>query len=267
MAENNIINFTFENQGVRVVEINGEPWWATADVCKVLEIGNPSQALSRLDDDEKMTTLILNESAATGKSMMSFINEPGLYGLVLSSRKPQAKPFIRWIKHEVLPSIRKHGGYIAGQENTELSQEEFLARAMQVANKVLEDRAARIAALEAQNAHQTVLIEEMKPKVSYYDEILKTPNTVLVSQIAKDYGMSAMKLNGILSDKKIQYKRNGQWLLYQTYAEKGYTRSETHIWDHYGHSSCSVQTKWTQKGRQFIYELLKADGILPLCEK
>ena len=136
-----------------------------------------------------------------------------------------------------------------------------------MANKVLEDRAARIAALEAQNAKQTALIEEMKPKASYYDEILKTPNTVLVSQIAKDYGMSAMKLNGILSDKKIQYKRNGQWLLYQTYAEKGYTRSETHIWDHYGHSSCSVQTKWTQKGRQFIYELLKADGILPLCEK
>lgn len=265
MAENNIINFDFEGQGIRVLEINGEPWFIGRDVAEVLGYNNTRDALRRHVDAEDKG--VANCDTLGGKQELTAINESGLYSLIVGSKLPSAKKFKRWVTSEVLPSIRKHGGYIAGQENLELSQEEFLARAMQVANKVLEDRAARIAALEAQNAKQTALIEEMKPKASYYDEILKTPNTVLVSQIAKDYGMSAMKLNGILSDKKIQYKRNGQWLLYQTYAEKGYTRSETHIWDHYGRSSCSVQTKWTQKGRQFIYELLKADGILPLCEK
>ena len=82
------------------------------DVCRALEIGNPSQALTRLDNDEKKTTLISNESAATGKSQMSFVNEPGLYSLVLGSRKPEAKDFKRWITHEVIPNIRKTGAYL-----------------------------------------------------------------------------------------------------------------------------------------------------------
>lgn len=95
---------------------DGEPWFVAADVCRALKIGNPSQALTRLDEDEKITTLISNEGAATGKSQMSFINEPGLYTLVLGSRKQEAKAFKRWITHEVIPSIRKHGAYMTPEK-------------------------------------------------------------------------------------------------------------------------------------------------------
>lgn len=96
---------------VRTIQRNGEPWFVVVDICRALEIGNPSQALTRLDEDEKMTTLISNEGAASGKSSMSFVNEPGLYTLVLGSRKPEAKAFKRWITHEVIPAIRKTGTY------------------------------------------------------------------------------------------------------------------------------------------------------------
>lgn len=108
----NIQIFQNSNFGtVRVIEKDGEPWFVAADVCKALEIGNPSQALTRLDEDEKFTTLISNEGAASGMSNAAFINEPGLYSLVLGSRKPEAKAFKRWITHEVIPTIRKTGLY------------------------------------------------------------------------------------------------------------------------------------------------------------
>ena len=88
---------------MRVVDRDGEPWFVAADVCKALEIGNPSQAIARLEDDEKMNTLISNEGAASGTSSMAFVNEPGLYSLVLGSRKPEAKVFKRWVTSEILP--------------------------------------------------------------------------------------------------------------------------------------------------------------------
>lgn len=114
--ENQMQIFSNEQFGdVRTVLKDGEPWFAVTDVCKALEIGNPSQALTRLEEDEKMTTLISNESAVTGKSSLAFVNEPGLYVLVLGSRKPEAKAFKRWITHEVIPSIRKHGLYAADE--------------------------------------------------------------------------------------------------------------------------------------------------------
>lgn len=116
--ENQIQLFKNEQFGdVRTVLQNGEPWFVAADVCKALEIGNPSQALSNLDEDEKMT-LTNNEGHSGqrgGAQMMSIINEPGLYSLVIRSRKPEAKAFRRWITHEVIPSIRKHGLYAADE--------------------------------------------------------------------------------------------------------------------------------------------------------
>ena len=90
---------------MRVVERDGAPWFVVADVCKALEIGNPSQAIARLEDDEKMNTLISNEGAASGTSSMACVNEPGLYSLVLGSRKPEAKVFKRWVTSEILPYV------------------------------------------------------------------------------------------------------------------------------------------------------------------
>lgn len=97
---------------IRILTINDEPWFVVADVCKSLEIGNPSQAISRLDADEKMNTLISNEGNKQGNPNMTVVNEPGLYTLILGSRKPEAKAFKRWITHDVIPSIRKHGLYM-----------------------------------------------------------------------------------------------------------------------------------------------------------
>ena len=107
--EKPILIFYFEGGGGQknTVELEGEPWFVAADVCRALGLGNSSQATARLDDDEKMTTLISNEGAASGKSSMTFVNEPGLYTLVLSSRKPKAKAFKRWITHEVIDVLRR----------------------------------------------------------------------------------------------------------------------------------------------------------------
>ena len=116
---NTIETFTNKTLGdVRVVKNGSGEWFVAKDVCNILEIGNPTQALTRLDDDEKMT-LISNESHSGqrgGAQMMAVVNEYGLWQLVLGSRKPQAKEFKRWLTHEVIPAIRKNGGYIDGQE-------------------------------------------------------------------------------------------------------------------------------------------------------
>ena len=112
--ENKIEVFQNEQFGaVRITLIDGEPWFAASDVCKALEIKNAPQALSRLEEDERFTTIISNDSAASGKSKLSFVNEAGLYSLILSSRKPEAKAFKRWVTHEVIPAIRKTGGYLS----------------------------------------------------------------------------------------------------------------------------------------------------------
>ena len=106
----------FENDAfgkVRTLNLNGEPWFVAADVCKALELGNPSMTVERLDDDEKGISTI---DTLGGKQRMAIINEPGLYSLVITSRKPEAKAFKRWITHEVIPAIRKHGVYITDEK-------------------------------------------------------------------------------------------------------------------------------------------------------
>ena len=117
-------------------------------------------------------------------------------------------------------------------------------------------------------AIQTQQIAEMQPKVSYYDVVLQTPDALPISVIAKDYGWSAQKMNQELRSRRIQYQQGRIWLLYQEYAEQGYTVTKTSITeDANGTSHSHVHTYWTQKGRLFIYDLLKKDGILPLIER
>ena len=108
---------------VRTVMIDGEPWFVAADVCNALDIGNPSQALSRLDEDEKIITLISNEGNQRGNPNVAVVNEPGLYTLILGSRKPEAKSFKRWITHEVLPALRNAAGLGAADALRMLSRE------------------------------------------------------------------------------------------------------------------------------------------------
>lgn len=242
---------------VRTILRDGEPWFVAADVCRALEIGNSSMAMSRLDDDEKMTISLTDSHSGRrgGAQMQTLINEPGLYSLVLSSRKPEAKAFKRWITHEVIPSIRKTGGYIAGE--ADMSEDELITRAYEVVYRKLEAMRQRVALQDKQ-------IAELAPKASYCDTILQCASAVTVTQIAKDYGMSAIALNRKLAELGVQFKQGKTWIAYQKYAQKGYTQSQTH---YVGDDICVTYTCWTQKGRMFLYDLLKSNGILPLIEQ
>ena len=263
----------FENAefgSVRTVTINGEPWFVASDVCKALDIGNPSQAISRLDDDEK-NTIILTEGIP-GNPNKTIVNEPGLYSLVLSSRKPEAKSFKRWITHEVIPDIRQYGMYatsdfldkaLGNPDNWIRMLTEYSA--VKKENETLKlETVEQKAVIKSQNNQITL----MKPKATYYDLVLQTKNAVNITTIAKDYGLSAVTLNKKLHDYGVQYKQGGTWLLYQQYADKGYTKTKTGVYTNKaGEEYASVHTQWTQKGRMFIYEILKEHGILPKMEE
>ena len=193
---------------------------------------------------------------------MTIINESGLYSLILSSKLPKARQFKRWVPSEVLPAIRKHGVFAV---DAMLNDPDSMIAALQAYK---EERQRRLL-LESENAVQKQQLLEMKPKVSYYDVVINSPDLISITEIAKDYGWSAKRMNSVLNEKEIQYKQgNHIWILYQKYAEQGLTSTKTHAYlagD--GNTHTKVHTYWTQKGRLFIYDLLKKDGILPLIEK
>lgn len=269
-TENRMQVFNNDQFGsVRTVVKDGEPWFVAADVCKALEIGNPTDVMRRLDDDER--TLVSIEGASNTLPV-NVINEPGLYAVVLGSRKPEAKAFKRWITHEVIPTIRKTGGYVA---NDDLFVETYFGDAdesMKSAFRATLERVRRLneekKALNETVAVQSQQIAEMRPKVTYYDVILNSPDAITMSVIAKDYGKSAKWLNKKLNEFGVQFKQGNIWLLYAEHADKGYTKTETYTYvDSSDIKHSRVHTKWTQKGRFFLYDLLKSNGVLPLCEQ
>lgn len=189
------------------------------------------------------------------------INESGLYTVILRSDKPQAKPFRKWVTSEVLPAIRKHGMYATDEllENPDIAIAAFTA---------LKEERERRKALETTVAVQTQQIQELKPKASYYDLVLNCKDLLSTSVIAKDYGKSAKWLNSYLHEHGIQFRQGKIWLLYQKYAEKGYTSTKTHnVNGNDGQQHPKIHTYWTQKGRLFIYDLLKSNGIYPIVEQ
>ena len=162
---------------------------------------------------------------------------------------------------------RQFRQYFIKVEESWNSPEAVMARALQFANHQLALVKQQNAELVCTIAVQNQQITEMKPKASYYDVVLKCRDAVNISVIAKDYGWSAMRMNEFLHEKGIQFKQGDIWLLYQKYAPNGYTKTNTHIYeDSKGIKHTKVHTKWTQKGRLFIYEQLKADGIYPQIE-
>lgn len=251
---------TPEFGSIRTVEIDGTPYFVGKDVAEVLGYSNPRDALGRhVDEDDKNT--VVNPDGNRGNPNMTIINESGLYSLILSSKLPKAKEFKHWVTSEVLPSIRKHGMYAMDEliENPDL--------AIKALTALKEEREKR-KALETTVDVQKQQISELKPKASYYDVVLNCKDLVSVSEIAKDYGKSARWLNEKLHELGIQFKQGGKiWLLYQKYAQNGYTSTKTQTFngsDGMVHSK--VHTYWTQKGRLFIYDLLKKEGILPEIE-
>ncbi|MGP1402642.1 MAG: BRO family protein [Catonella sp.] len=245
----------FQNQEfgeVRSVMINGEPWFIGKDIASVLGYKDTSDAIKRHVENEDKGVGDLPTPGGTQK--MQLINESGLYSLILSSKLPNARKFKKWVTSEVLPSIRKHGAYLTPDKVEEvlLNPDTII----KIAQNLKEEQEKR-KQLEIEN-------NELKPKANYCEQVLQSTNAVVTTQIAKDYGMSPQALNNILHDLGVQYKIDGQWLLYSKYQDKGYTKSCTII-DRTGETR--LQTKWTQKGRLFIYEILKTIGILPNMER
>ena len=255
----NLQIFNFKESQVRTVLVENEPWFVAKDVCDVLEIVNSRDALGRVDEDEKG---VVSTDTLGGVQELQAVNEYGLYSLVLGSRKPEAKEFKRWITHEVIPSIRKHGAYM-----TPATLEEAILNpdfGIRLLTSLKEEREAR-KVLELQAAQQRQIIHELQPKATYYDLCLQNKMLLSVTKIAKDYGMSGNALNNLLHELGVQYKQGDVWLLYQKYAEKGYTQSKTHVIDS---ERSAFHTYWTQSGRLFIYEILKQKkGVLPLIER
>lgn len=257
----------FENAdfgSVRTLMINAAPYFVGKDVADILGYQNGSRDINRHVDEEDRRKEMLFDGNQDKETIL--INESGLYSLILSSKMPNAKKFKHWVTADVLPSIRKTGGYIVGQE--QLTDAELMAKALVVAQKTIEARTEEVRSLQMLNAVQQQQIAELNPKATYYDLVLQCPDLISVTEIAKDYGKSAKWLNKILSENKVQYKQRGVWLLYQKYAEKGYTSTKKEPFiDAKGIQHTKPHTYWTQKGRLFLYEFLKGLGYLPIVEQ
>lgn len=247
--------FNFHGQEVRTVTVDNEVYFVGKDVADILGYQNGSRDINRHVDEEDRQNY---QNGTFGNRGVTIINESGLYSLILSSKLPQAKDFKRWVTSEVLPTIRKNGMYAVDDllDNPDMAIAAF--------QRLKKERQLRLQAQE-EVAQKNQIIQELQPKATYYDLILQSESLVAISVIAKDYGMSAKKLNNLLHELKVQFKQGKTWLLYQKYADKGYTQSKTHTIDA---ERSQMHTYWTQKGRLFIYDLLKnKKGILPKIEQ
>lgn len=246
----------FENSefgSVRTIEENDKVLFCGLDMAKALGYSNPRKALS--DHCKGVTKRYAPTSG--GEQEMSFIPEGDVYRLIASSKLPSAEKFEKWVFDDVLPTIRKHGAYMTPDtlENM-ISSPEFGIRLL----TALKDEREKSARLAAQ-------IESDRPKIDYYNTILQCKDAIPISVIAKDYGMSAAQMNKRLNELGIQYKQGGVWLLYQKYADQGYTNSSTFCFiNEDGDKHSKVHTRWTQKGRLFLYDTLKDAGVVPVCE-
>lgn len=177
---NEIMNFNFEGADVRVKTANNETWFVAKDVCEVLEIGKYRDAVSRLEQDERCPVLV---DTPSGEQEMTAINEAGLYSLILRSRKPEAKAFKRWVTHEVLPSIRKSGGYIAVKANE--TPEMIMARAIKLADETINRQKLQLEEKDKKIAEASKQIEMDKPKVVFAESIAVAKTSILVGEMAK----------------------------------------------------------------------------------
>lgn len=236
---NDIQIFNFQSNEIRVVkDDNGEPWFVAKDVCSVLEIRNATQAVGQLDEDERSMFCIGRQGNT------NIINESGLYALVIRSNKPNARKFRKWITSEVLPSIRKHGGYIAS--NGTESVEELYMRAMESLHAALERQ-------KAITAEQTKQLERQAPDVEYCNTVLAAKNLHTVNSIATHLGTTAVRLNRLLLIHGYIYKKGGIYYPSASIRDKGYC--DFHVVPYVkgnGEIATREHLKWTEEGRRFV---------------
>ena len=210
------------------------------DVCDALSHSNSRKAIANLVDKDDVTRSYIIDSLGR-KQQAIFINESGLYSLILSSKLESAKRFKHWVTSEVLPAIRKQGGYMVAKQGE--SDEVIMARALQILHATVQRRNEQIAKLQ--------------PKADYADEVLDSVTCITTTQLAKELGMTAQELNRRLCEMRIQYWQSGQYMLYAEFARQGFAKSRTHkrILKH-GMVMTEMYLVWTERGREFIHRLL-----------
>ena len=235
---------TFENAAfgkIRTLTIDGEPWFVAADVCRALEIGNPSMTVERLDDDEKGISTI---DTLGGKQRMTIINEPGLYSLVLSSRKPEAKAFKCWITHEVIPAIRKYGGYMT---------KSLLEQVLENPNLIYEF-ARRMLAEQQKNERLRQELDRAKPKADYYDAFIHPESCTNIRATAKELKVPEKMFTAFLIRKRYLYRApSGGLMPYAKAADDGLFFVKDYIAVN-GHQG--VYTLVTPKGKALFLSML-----------
>lgn len=234
-----------------------EPLFLAKDVAEWIEydLSSINKLVQNVDDEEKVRSII---PTLGGEQGMWMLTEGGVYEVLMQSRKPKAKLFKKEVK-SILKSIRLNGGYIANQE--QLTPEQIVANALIVAQNIINNQNRQI-------EEMSVKMSELEKKSDYLDLILESKETVTVTQIAQYYGMSAKAFNKILMKLGIQHKVNGQWILYAKYLGEGYVHSKTvSITRSNGMKYTVMNTEWKQKGRIFLYNLLKDNGYIPLIEQ
>ncbi|MEX6053048.1 phage antirepressor KilAC domain-containing protein [Mammaliicoccus sciuri] len=248
--------FNFDSNEVRTVIVNEKPYFVGKDVAEVLGYTNTRDALNRHVDDEDKKNLTSRNTTLDNlpNRGLTAVNESGLYSLIFSSKLESAKRFKRWVTSEVLPAIRKHGIYVTDSVIEQTMQDPDYI--ITVLTEFKKERESRLIAEQQ--------VQELKPKATYYDLILESKSLLSVTEIAKDYGYGAKKFNQLLHELGIQYNLGKVWHLYAKYQDKGYTRSSTYI---INEDESRTTTKWTHKGRKFLYEKLRENNIYPISER
>lgn len=248
---------------VRTVVVNGQVMFAATDVARCLGYTNPQKAIRVHCKSAGVNEM--DTPTNGGIQKVKFITKGNLVRLVANSELPQAEEVESWIFDEVIPTVLETGGYIVTKQDD--TPEEIMARALTIAQATLAKREERLKQLEAETEQQQVTIEiqteEIKkaaPKVNYYDNHLQSVNALTATQIAKEIGMSAEKLNSKLKELGIQFKQSGQWLLKSPYDKWGMHETRTNIFtSERGNTHTNTYTVWTQKGRRFIIALYEND--------
>ena len=218
----------------------GEVMFCAKDVCEALSHSNSRKAIADLVDKDDVTRSYLIDSLGR-KQQATFINESGLYALIFSSKLDSAKRFKHWVTGEVLPAIRKQGGYMIAHERE--TEKEIMTRAIGIVQTTLARRDEEIARL--------------KPRADYADLVLDSITCITTTQLAKELGMTAQELNRRLCEMRIQYWQSGQYMLYAEFARQGFAKSRTrkHVCKH-GIVLTEMYLVWTERGREFIHRLL-----------
>lgn len=248
---------------VRTVVVNGQVMFAATDVARFLGYTNPQKAIRVHCKSAGVNEM--DTPTNGGIQKVKFITKGNLVRLVANSELPQAEEVESWIFDEVIPTVLETGGYLATKQDD--TPEEIMARALTIAQATLAKREERLKQLEAETEQQQFTIEiqteEIKkaaPKVNYYDNHLQSVNALTATQIAKEIGMSAEKLNSKLKELGIQFKQSGQWLLKSPYDKWGMHETRTNIFtSERGNTHTNTYTVWTQKGRRFIIALYEND--------